>query len=104
MQEIIVNVLLCVVVLTSALLLLVIGSRKDGMTKKQRTMLIRIFIAAAVLLGLQFLPAETFARLDRYLFPSAGRCVRLALYLADYFIIGYDILKKAGKHIRNVIH
>ncbi len=101
MQEIIVNIMLSAVLLTDALFLLVIGRRRDGMTAKQRTMLIRIFISAAVLLGLQFLKAETFARLDGYLFPSAGRWVRLALYLADYFIIGHDILKKAGKGILN---
>ena len=101
MQEIIVNIMLSAVLLTDALFLLVNGRRRDGMTAKQRTMLIRIFIAAAVLLGLQYLKAETFARLDGYLFPSAGRWVRLALYLADYFIIGHDILKKAGKGILN---
>ena len=101
MQEIIVNALLGVVILTAALLLFVLGRRKDGMAKKQRTMLRRIFIAAAVLLGLQFLPAQSFARLDGILFPSAGRWLRFALYLADYFIIGYDILKKAGRGIRN---
>ncbi len=101
MQEMIVNALLSVVILTAALLLLVVGSRKDGMTKKQKKMLLRILIAAGVLLGLQFLPAEAFAWLDGYLFPSAGRWVRFALYLVDYFIIGYDILKKALKGIQN---
>ncbi|MCI8815831.1 MAG: cadmium-translocating P-type ATPase [Angelakisella sp.] len=71
------------------------------MTKKQKTMLTRILIAAAMLLGLQFLPAEAFAQIDGYLFPSAGRWIRFALYLVDYFIIGYDILRKAGKGILN---
>ena len=71
------------------------------MTKKQKTMLVRILIAATMLLGLQFLPAETFAQLDGGLFPSAGRWVRFALYLIDYFIIGYDILRKALKGILN---
>ncbi len=97
MQEIVVNVLLSVVILTAAALLFLAG----GMTRKQRTMLVRILIAAAMLLGLQFLPAETFSRIDRYLFPSAGRWLRLGLYLADYFIIGYDILRKAMKGIMN---
>ena len=64
-------------------------------------MLTRILIAAAMLLGLQFLPAETFAQIDGYLFPSAGRWVRFGLYLVDYFIIGYDILRKALKGILN---
>ncbi|MCI8558001.1 MAG: cadmium-translocating P-type ATPase [Lachnospiraceae bacterium] len=71
------------------------------MTKKQRTMLVRILAASAILLGLQFLSAETFRQLDGYLFPFAGRWVRFALYLADYFIIGYDILRKAIKGIQN---
>ena len=31
----------------------------------------------------------------------AGRWIRLAVFLVDYLVIGYDILKKAGKGIRN---
>ncbi len=101
MQELIIDILLAVVVLTAAGLLIFIGGREDGMTKKQRKMMLRILAAAAILLGLQFAPAELFNRLDRYLFPSAGRWLRFACYLADYFIIGYDILRKAAKGIRN---
>ena len=102
MQELIINGLLTVVILTAVILRFFIGTRADsGMTKKQKTMLVRILIAAAMLLGLQFLSAETFAQLDGYLFPSAGRWVRFALYLVDYFIIGYDILRKATKGILN---
>ena len=102
MQELVINGLLTVVILTAVILRFFIGTRADsGMTKKQKTMLTRILIAAAMLLGLQFLPAETFAQLDGYLFPSAGRWVRFALYLIDYFIIGYDILRKAIKGILN---
>ena len=102
MQEFIINGLLTVVILTAVILRFFIGTKADsGMTKKQKTMLVRILIAAAMLLGLQFLPAETFAQLDGYLFPSAGRWVRFALYLIDYFIIGYDILRKAIKGILN---
>ncbi|MCM1128133.1 MAG: cadmium-translocating P-type ATPase [Lachnospiraceae bacterium] len=71
------------------------------MTKKQKTMMVRILIAAAVLLGLQFLSADMFNRIDGYLFPSAGRIIRFACYLIDYFIIGYDILRKAVKGILN---
>ena len=102
MQELIVNGLLTVVILTAVILRFFIGTRADsGMTKKQKVMLTRILIAAAMLLGLQFLPAETFAQIDGYLFPSAGRWVRFGLYLVDYFIIGYDILRKALKGILN---
>ena len=70
MQELILNGLLAVVVLTAAALRFVLAARADsGMTKKQKTMLTRILLASAALLGLQFLPAEVFAQLDRYLFP-----------------------------------
>ena len=102
MQELIINGLLTVVILTAVILRFFIGARADsGMTKKQKVMLTRILTAAAMLLGLQLLPAETFAQIDSYLFPSAGRWVRFALYLVDYFIIGYDILRKALKGILN---
>ncbi len=102
MQEIVVNALLSTVIVTAAVLRFFIGVRPDsGMTKKQKTMLVRILVSAAMLLALQFLPAEAFVRLDGPLFPSAGRWVRFAFYLADYLIIGYDILKKAGKGILN---
>ncbi len=101
MQELIINILLGVVILTSAALLIFIGRREDGMTKKQKTMMRRILISSAVLLGLQLASAEVFEKLDGVLFPSAGRWIRFACYLADYFIIGYDILKKAAKGIKN---
>ncbi|MBD5498179.1 MAG: cadmium-translocating P-type ATPase [Lachnospiraceae bacterium] len=71
------------------------------MTRKQRIMMIRILITAAILLALQFISAEMFDRIDGYLFPSAGRWIRFVCYLIDYMIIGYDILKKAAKGIKN---
>ncbi len=101
MQELIINVLLIIVIITAAALLIFVGSRKDGMNRKQKKMMFRILIAAAILLGLQFLNAEMFDRIDHYLFPSAGRFIRFACYLIDYFVIGYDILNKALKGIRN---
>lgn len=101
MQELIVNILLIVVVLTAAGFLATAGNPKNGMTKKQKKMLKRILIASSMLLALQFLSAELLSGLDELLFPAAGRWVRFALYLADYFIIGHDILRKAIKGIRN---
>ena len=101
MQALIVNTLLAVVILTAAYLWLVVGRREGSMTQKQKSMLRRIFVSAAMLLVLQLLPARVFAGLDGILFPGAGRLVRFALYLADYYIIGHDILKKALKGIRN---
>ena len=84
-------------VLLLSVVLLFIGQRKEsGMTKKQRVMLWRIFAATALLLVLQLLGAEAFAPLG-----AAGRWVRLALHLVDYWIIGHDILRKAFKGIRN---
>nr|WP_304430647.1 heavy metal translocating P-type ATPase [uncultured Acetatifactor sp.] len=71
------------------------------MTRKQRVMMVRILISAGILLALQFISAEMFDAVDRYLFPSAGRWLRFGCYLVDYLIIGYDILKKAAKGIKN---
>lgn len=101
MQELIINLLLAVVILASAGFLLASGRGKGNMTKKQTKMLSRILAAASILFGLQFLPAEIFVAHDKAIFPSAGRWVRFALYLIDYFIIGYDILQKALKGIKN---
>lgn len=102
MQEIVTSGLLAVVIIMAVVLILFAGRKNSqGMTKKQRTMLIRILIAASIMFVLQFISAENFAKLDTYLFSSAGRWLRFALYLTDYLIIGYDILKKAFKGIKN---
>ncbi len=57
------------------------------MTKKQKKMLIRLIISAALMIGLAFLPIDGMPR--------------FFLYLIPYLIIGYDILIKAGKGILN---
>ena len=57
------------------------------MSKKQKKMLTRIIIAAVMLIALRFIPVTGL--------------LRLALYLVVYIIIGYDILRKAGKGILN---
>ncbi len=101
MQELVISILLTVVIIMAAALLIFVGSRKDGMTKKQRVMMVRILISAGILLALQFISAEMFDTVDGYLFPSAGRWLRFACYLIDYLIIGYDILQKAIKGIKN---
>ncbi len=101
MQELVIGILLTAVVIMAAVFLIFVGCRKDGMTKKQRIMMIRILITAGILLALQFVSAEIFDAAWGYLFPSAGRWIRFACYLADYMIIGYDILRKAAKGIRN---
>ena len=101
MQELVISILLTVVIIMAAVLLIFVGSRKDGMTKKQRVMMARILISAGILLALQFISAEMFDAIDEYLFPSAGRWLRFACYLIDYLIIGYDILRKAAKGIKN---
>ena len=96
MQERIESGLLVVVIILSVVLLVIGQKKSSGMTKKQKVMLWRIFIATVLLLGLQTLGVEAFNRLG-----TAGRWIRLALYLIDYLIIGYDILKKAFKGICN---
>ena len=57
------------------------------MTKKQKIMLVRILVTAAMLIALKFIPVTGV--------------VQLALYLVAYLVIGYDILRKAGKGILN---
>ena len=101
MQELVISILLTVVIIMAAALLIFVGSRKDGMTKKQRVMMVRILISAGILLALQFISAEMFDAVDGYLFPTAGRWLRFVCYLIDYLIIGYDILKKAAKGMKN---
>ena len=96
MQAGIINALLVVVAVLAAVLRAVGQRANSGMTKKQKTMLWCILAATVLLLGLQILGAAAFERLG-----SAGRWVRLICYLADYAIIGYDILRKAYKGIRN---
>ena len=60
MQELIVNILLVVVAVLAGVLRL-IGQRPDsGMTKKQKVMLWRIFIASVLLIGLQSLGTSAF--------------------------------------------
>ena len=96
MQESIVNGLLVVVALL-AVVLQIIGTKPSAnMTRKQKTMLWRILAATLLLLVLQVLDASAFA-----VFGVAGRWIRLAIFLVDYLIIGYDILRKAYKGIRN---
>ena len=57
------------------------------MNKKQKKMLIRILLAAALMILLNFVPVTGYGR--------------FLLYLIPYLIIGYDILLKAAKGIRN---
>ena len=57
------------------------------MNKKQKKMLIRIIIAAVLMIALNFVPVTGW--------------IRFVLYLVPYLVIGYDILIKAGKGIKN---
>ena len=77
------------------------------MNKKQKKMLVRIILAAILLillsLGLADLIAGAVASLPALdaRQRTAENIVKLILYLIPYFIIGYDILLKALKGIRN---
>lgn len=62
------------------------------MTKKQKKMLTRIIISTLLFIVLQLLPFERI---------SGPIPVKFILYVVDFLIIGYDILKKAGKGIWN---
>ena len=57
------------------------------MTRKQKKMLLRILLSAALLLAVAFLPLNGWAKLCAYLVP--------------YFIIGWDVLWRA---VRNIIN
>ena len=57
------------------------------MNKKQKKMLTRIIISAVLMVGIYFIPVKG--------------AVRFGMYLVPYFVIGYDILKKAFKGIIN---
>lgn len=57
------------------------------MNKKQKKMLIRIIIAAVLIVVFSLLPAEGY--------------LRFCLFMIPYLVIGYDILKKAFKGILN---
>ena len=77
------------------------------MNKKQKKMLVRIILDAILLillsLGLADLIAGAVASLPALdaRQRTAENIVKLILYLIPYFIIGYDILLKALKGIRN---
>ena len=57
------------------------------MNKKQKKMLIRIIISTVLIVIFSLLPLEGW--------------LQFGLFMIPYFIIGYDILKKAGKGILN---
>lgn len=57
------------------------------MNKKQKKILIRIIIAAVLIVVFSLLPAEGY--------------LRFVLFMIPYLVIGYDILKKAFKGILN---
>ena len=57
------------------------------MNKKQKIMLGRILVSAALMVALHFVPLTGWPR--------------FAAYLVPYLIIGHDILRKAAKGIRN---
>lgn len=57
------------------------------MSKKQKKMLIRIIVAAILVVAFSLLPIEGY--------------VKFGLFMIPYLVIGYDILKKAGKGIMN---
>ncbi len=57
------------------------------MNKKQKKMLVRIILAAVLMVALSFVPVTGL--------------VRFLLYLVPYLVVGYDILIKAANGIKN---
>lgn len=60
------------------------------MNKKQKKVLIRIIVAAVLMIALSVIPVV----------PSKGM-IRFVLFMIPYLVIGYDILRKAFKGILN---
>lgn len=100
MQELIIDILLAVVAAMAIGLLIWGQTANSNMTKKQKKMLGRILAATVLLLILQLLPSRVFDELDGIAM-GLGYWTKLVLYLVDYLIIGYDILIKALKGIKN---
>ena len=63
------------------------GEGGENMNKKQKKMLTRIIIAFVLIVVLSLLPVDGY--------------LEFALYMIPYLVIGYDILIKAFKGIRN---
>lgn len=57
------------------------------MNKKQKKMLVRIIVAFVLLVALHFVPVEG--------------ALRFCCYMVPYLVVGYDILLKAAKGIKN---
>ena len=57
------------------------------MTKKQKKVLIRVIVAAVLIIAFSFLPLEGY--------------IRFICYMVPYLVIGYDVLRKAIKGILN---
>lgn len=57
------------------------------MNKKQKKMLVRILVAFVLLVGLHFVPVEG--------------ALRFVCYMVPYLVVGYDILIKAAKGVKN---
>ncbi len=62
------------------------------MNKKQKNVLRRIFISAALIILIRLLPVGRL---------PYGGYIEFVLFLAPYLVIGYDVLRKAWKGIRN---
>ena len=60
------------------------------MNKKQKKVLIRIIVAAVLMIALSVIPVV----------PSKG-VIRFVLFMIPYLVIGYDIVYKA---VRNISH
>lgn len=66
------------------------------MNKKQKKVLIRIMASLVLMIVLEFMPFSLLSLEQPYI-----NIMQLICYMAPYLIIGYDILKKAFKGIKN---
>ena len=93
MQEWIIDALFFIVLLAGGVLLLLEGKKEHAMNKKQKKMLVRIVLATFVLLCGE-IGFKSFEGKIHWFY-------HFLFYFCDYLIIGYDILWKACKGIKN---
>lgn len=101
MLELITKTLLGAIFISSLTCYFLSNKNKFEMTKKQKQVLVRILVSSFIVFLLEFFNADFFNKINDYISYPIGRWIRLAFYLIAYFVIGYDIVKKAFRGIKN---
>lgn len=101
MLELITKTLLGAIFISSLTCYFLSNKNKFEMTKKQKQVLVRILVSSFIVFLLEFFNADFFNKINDYISYPISRWIRLAFYLIAYFVIGYDIVKKAFRGIKN---